>query len=120
MSTIHELKSWPEFFGALNAGIKHSEVRLNDRNYQHGDDLLFREWHPDMKVFTGQWCLLTIINIYFCPGLLPGYVVLELTKNILVPPEKTEAPLTPAQTVALLESLFPMEESNAELAIKGR
>lgn len=33
---IHDLKTWPEHFRDVRAGIKTAELRLNDRNYQPG------------------------------------------------------------------------------------
>lgn len=52
--TVHELKCWPEFFGALFAGDKRAEVRRNDRDYKAGDYLELKEWDPRTGKFTGQ------------------------------------------------------------------
>ena len=120
MQTIHELKSWPLFFGMLNGGIKHSEVRVNDRNFQIGDELLFREWNPHTQAYSGRTCQRQIINMYACQGLEPGYVVMDLTKAMPATLEKAHAEITPAQTEAVMDSLFPTEFSASELAIKGR
>lgn len=35
----HNLKIAPEYFAAVVAGVKHAEMRFNDRNYQTGDVL---------------------------------------------------------------------------------
>lgn len=40
----HELKVWPEQFGAIQAGTKTFEFRKNDRNFEYGDAVLLREW----------------------------------------------------------------------------
>lgn len=42
----HELKTWPEFFGAVVEGRKPFEYRLNDRDYREGDVLWLREYVP--------------------------------------------------------------------------
>lgn len=42
----HELKTWPEFYRAVQDNKKTFELRYNDRNYQVGDELLLREFEP--------------------------------------------------------------------------
>jgi DUF971 family protein len=42
----HELKTWPEFYRAIQENKKTFELRYNDRNYQVGDELLLREFEP--------------------------------------------------------------------------
>lgn len=54
--TTHILKVQPPYFDSIVSGTKTFEVRKNDRGYQRGDVLRFREWHPDR---TG--------GFYFCP-----------------------------------------------------
>lgn len=39
---IHKLKTWPEFFLALEMWRKMFEVRKNDRNFSVGDTLLLQ------------------------------------------------------------------------------
>jgi hypothetical protein len=58
--TRHELKTWPKQFSATLSGFKKHEVRVNDRNYQEGDELLLREWNPDTQRYTGRHVLATI------------------------------------------------------------
>lgn len=55
MKTIHELKTWPEFFEAVDNGTKTFEVRKDDRNFKVGDMLCLREWVPDALLFTGRF-----------------------------------------------------------------
>ena len=42
----HELKTWPEMFQAVLAGIKTHEIRKNDRPYAVGDVLHLQEFDP--------------------------------------------------------------------------
>ncbi|WP_454151496.1 DUF3850 domain-containing protein [Microbacterium lacticum] len=60
---LHELKSWPEFFGPLSAGVRTHELRRNDRDYQIGDQLLLKEYLPDAESFTGAELLLEITSL---------------------------------------------------------
>ena len=51
---LHELKIWPEFLEPKLAGVKPWEYRNNDRGYAVGQRVLFREWNPDEKRYTGR------------------------------------------------------------------
>lgn len=42
----HRLKTWPEFYAAIERGEKTFEVRLDDRGYAVGDVLTLREYDP--------------------------------------------------------------------------
>lgn len=52
---IHELKTWPEFFKAIDAGQKTFEVRRNDRDFHKGDEVRLLEWNPATKQYTGNF-----------------------------------------------------------------
>lgn len=41
---IHELKILPQYFEAVQAGLKNFEIRIDDRNYKEGDTLILKEW----------------------------------------------------------------------------
>lgn len=40
----HSLKTWPEYYHAVESGEKPFEVRKNDRDFQVGDVLLLRKY----------------------------------------------------------------------------
>jgi hypothetical protein len=54
MATIHELKSWPDFFEPVQSGAKQFELRRNDRKFQLGDILRLREWDEREERYTGR------------------------------------------------------------------
>jgi hypothetical protein len=56
----HNLKTWPKQFSAVFAGTKKHEVRVNDRNFQEGDELMLQEWDPKTERYTGRHILATI------------------------------------------------------------
>lgn len=51
---VHELKCWPEYFGAIRTGAKRFEWRWNDRGFATGDILRLREWAPLGECYTGR------------------------------------------------------------------
>lgn len=51
--TVHDLKVWTVFFWDLKAGRKTFEVRINDRGFEVGDELVLREWEAIPKRYTG-------------------------------------------------------------------
>jgi ParB family chromosome partitioning protein len=42
--TVHELKTWSEYYRAIARGDKKHELRKNDRGFKLGDHLHLREW----------------------------------------------------------------------------
>lgn len=42
----HDLKCWPEFFEAIQSGVKKFYARINDRDFRVGDTLVFHEYQP--------------------------------------------------------------------------
>lgn len=94
MNKHHELKSWPQFYKDVEKGYKTVEVRCNDRNYQPGDVVIFKEYvpptmvTPEMKTagfvdvpqgfYTGRELpavrITYVLDHKDCPGgLRPGY-----------------------------------------------
>jgi hypothetical protein len=85
----HELKAYPAFFTPKIEGDMPFDVRYNDRGYQKGDIIHYREWDPNLLHgrdangtalrgdYTGRECrkLITYVMTY---GLSPNYVGLGL------------------------------------------
>lgn len=53
MKTIQK-KIWPEYFRAMKAGAKKAEIRLADFRVRPGDAMVFREWDPKKRAYTGR------------------------------------------------------------------
>lgn len=74
---IHELKIMPEYFEAINKGVKTFELRINDRGFNVGDEIMFKEW--DGSNYTGRFLkkqVSYILKNY--PGIVDGYAILSL------------------------------------------
>ena len=52
--TIHELKTWKEYFEEVFNGRKTFEVRKNDRNFKKGDIIILQEWDNETQDYTGR------------------------------------------------------------------
>jgi len=50
----HALKTWPEYYKAIESGDKTFEVRRFDRPYKVGDTLLLQEWDNKNEEYTGN------------------------------------------------------------------
>jgi ASC-1-like (ASCH) protein len=47
-------KTWPEFFELVRQGKKEFDLRLADFDVNPGDTLVFQEFDPETKQFTGR------------------------------------------------------------------
>lgn len=63
---IHELKTWPVYFTAIDTGFKKFEIRKNDRNFKDGDLLILREYSFELKEYTER--VMAVKVIYFIQG----------------------------------------------------
>lgn len=75
---IHELKITDERYINILKGDKKAEVRLNDRDYQKGDTIVFT--HLNRKARGNNVYVIT--HIHSGLGLEHGYVVLSLKEGI--------------------------------------
>ncbi len=73
----HELKIGENYLQHLLSGEKRAEVRVNDRDYQKGDTLVFNEYKLD-EVVEHRFL---ITHIHSGMGMLGHYVVLSLVKK---------------------------------------
>jgi hypothetical protein len=84
--TVHELKTWPQYFTAVASGAKPFELRRDDRPYAVGDELELREYDPDSPVgYTGPTSWHRVTYVLRGPeaeqfGLQPGYCILGLAR----------------------------------------
>jgi hypothetical protein len=62
MSKTHKIKTAMPFFQDVQDGKKPYEYRLNDRNYQVGDQLQHIEWDAKEQKETGRQCWATIVH----------------------------------------------------------
>lgn len=77
----HELKIWPVYYNPVLAGEKTFEIRDNrDRDFKSGDQIVLREWDPDLKDYTGRSVKgeITYVTDY---GQQPGFVVFSFKKH---------------------------------------
>jgi len=49
-----EKKAWPDDFERVSNGKKNFDVRLGDETYSAGDTIVFKEWDPKKKAYTGR------------------------------------------------------------------
>lgn len=82
--SVHELKTWPEYFVPITEGRKNFEYRKNDRGFEVGDILLLREYEPDgMGRYTGRFVERHVTFVLLGPlmGVPPGYAILSIAKR---------------------------------------
>lgn len=78
---IHELKCWNEPFEEIISGKKKFEFRLNDRNYNVGDELQLNEWDPVRQKYTGRVTYQVVTSILRKGfGLPEGYCIMSIEK----------------------------------------
>ena len=47
-------KSFPDYFESLSSGIRKADIRLEDFRIGDGDTIVFEEWDPKTKEYTGR------------------------------------------------------------------
>lgn len=79
MAKIIEVKCLPEYYEAVQSGVKSWELRFDDRNYDVGDLLILREWKDG--VYTGRRLTTKITYILKdFAGLKDGWAILSVKK----------------------------------------
>lgn len=76
----HIIKCEEPFFDDIITGQKKFEIRFNDRNYQEGDQILLRAWHPETG-YDGGFIYVEILYVLTAkqfPGLKSGYVCMTI------------------------------------------
>lgn len=78
--TVHRLKTWEQYFGAVVDGAKPFEVRRDDRGFQRGDRVQLVETSQRYSTPTGREAEYEITYVLTGGqlGIEPGYVVLGL------------------------------------------
>lgn len=71
---LHELKIEKQYLDNLVSGRKKAEVRINDRDYQLGDEIKF----TDHSELTAEHYYFTVTHVHSGLGLRENYVVLSL------------------------------------------
>lgn len=74
----HELKVDPIHYAAVVDGLKVAELRLNDRNFQAGDELVLREFDRGSQAYTGEQCTAYVQHVADVGELAPGFVLLSI------------------------------------------
>ncbi len=83
MTVVHKLKTWPEFYAAIEGGVKTFEVRKDDgeRPFRVGDILHLHEWLPKSESYTGRHMVVDVTYLIAGPafGIESGYVCMAIT-----------------------------------------
>lgn len=80
----HDLKTHPEPFQAIAFGDKTFEFRNDERGFQVDDQLLLREWDPDISQdsfgYTGRSFFVRVTYLLRGPafGVPEGFVVMSI------------------------------------------
>lgn len=63
----HRLKTWPEYYEAMQQNRKPFELRFNDRDFQEGDKLILEEFVP-CELCKGTGRVMSAIDRVACPS----------------------------------------------------
>lgn len=55
-----ELKTWNPDYQEIKNGEKKFDVRLADKNFKKGDQIIFREYYPEIELYSGDYYIKTI------------------------------------------------------------
>jgi hypothetical protein len=76
---VHNLKTLPEHFANVKAGIKNFELRCNDRDFEVGDWLVLDYYDPDNGGYNGEALLRPLDYMLVGPlyGLAENFAILS-------------------------------------------
>ncbi len=76
---LHTLKTLPQYFDAVKAGIKTAELRVNDRNYRVGDILCLQKYTEQRGYADVEPVIAIVTHIVTDEfnGLAAGFVMLS-------------------------------------------
>lgn len=79
---VHELKSWPLFMDLFQHSGVRFDVRVNDRNFQKQDYLLFREYDSSRlpHAYAARCMIFRVSYTLSGWGVSPGHIALGLQK----------------------------------------
>lgn len=80
---IHELKCHSEYFGLVQSGAKKFEVRINDRDYKIGDQLVLMNYDAKNQKYLPGVLVRTVYYILYGPafGIKDGYCIMSLSND---------------------------------------
>lgn len=83
---IHHLKTHPEFFQPIVDDLKTFDMRrTDDRDFEVGDTLVFQEWCPEKRAYTGREARRKVTYILDCGKLnIPDVCVMAIVKEGVV------------------------------------
>jgi len=80
---VHELKTIPPYFDAIQFAGKRFELRKNDRDFEQGDLLILKEYYPEKDSYSGDELVVRIQYILEeFTGLDHGYCILSISDPI--------------------------------------
>lgn len=59
----HTLKTWPEYYKAVESGNKTFEVRRFDRPFKVGDTIILQEYDNEKSEYSGKELIMAITYI---------------------------------------------------------
>lgn len=82
---LHALKTWPEYYKAIESGNKTFELRKDDRPFNEGDKVVLQEFDPAEEKYTGkerEMIISYLLRDAYRFGLKKGFVILGLKETI--------------------------------------
>jgi hypothetical protein len=75
----HKLKTWPQYFEAIQNGQKFFEMRKADRDFNPGDWLVLEEYIPERNAYTGRSVWVQVMTVWKdLPDLPPGFCIMDI------------------------------------------